>query len=673
MKYLDENGLSHLWAKIKAQSELTEEQLNEIVDKVVEAQKMEIVDSIDKMTDTTKKYVLSTDGHIYEHKTVTETKIPKNQIKYSKNADGTPYIGDNGEKGYKPGYRIKSTGVEDPISSYACIGFIECLPTDIIRTKNMTFDLSSSNCNLQGYGSSHEILTIHSISSSTPLPQIVNENGDIEGTLEQTISSATKEDMKTKLYQVKYLRLTAKKFSITDNDNYNENDPIITINEPTEPYTETKTGWFDTGLSYVPEDYGEEIEQIKQNVTEIEGDIDSLETRVATLENTSSGGNNTGVESYVVEEAERVAKQVYSHQNANTFTFFAISDAHYLPGHENIMKSNIHAGQGMDLIRKNVNVDFAVCLGDNGWGSGVATSENRATIEKGIEEIRSCNACIESAFRGIPNFRSVGNHDSLIYNYTFNNNDYLDASDLFPLYGAYNKGAIFQEGEKQRGYCYRDFEDWKLRVICMNTSDIQDLTPADDTYPIYVSGTQTKWFAETLDMSNKENASDWSILILSHAPIDYGSRCNFLCNIVEAYVSGSAIKDGEKSYLEIDGIKIEYNYEGKNSATIIGNIHGHNHCFLVDYLRRLNTDKKTTTPLSVKKICIPNACFERSNERGENGEPDAWDIEYGEETSYEKVAGTEKDTSICVVTIDPVAKKIYADCYGAGYDRELSY
>ena len=418
-----------------------------------------------------------------------------------------------------------------------------------------------------------------------------------------------------------------------------------------------KEGWYSTGHAFVPADYED---RIVQNET----DISALKNRVSVLE---SGGTVDGIKSYVQEEAERVAKTVYRKQNANTFTFLAISDMHYLPQNIDISKSNIHAGQGMDLVRKGVNVDFAVCLGDNGWGSGVVNDTNRATIEIGLEEIRKANQCIDSAFRGVPNFRTPGNHDSLIYNYTFNGNNYLDSSELFPLYGAYNRGAVFQNAEKERGYCYRDFDDWKLRVICMNTSDIKDLTPSDSTPDVYVSGTQGKWFAESLDLSAKENADEWNILILSHAPLDWGVNCIYLCDILKAYIEGSSVS------VIRDGVTISYNYSGKNSATVIGNCHGHNHNFKTDNLRRLITGTATTEPISVKRFCIPNACFTRTNEKGENNTTDILDIEYGEETSYEKVANTAQDTAFCVVTVDVVARKIYAGCYGAGYDREISY
>lgn len=597
----------------------------------------ESIDWLNENGDTSKLYVLP-DGYIYNYTTKTVVTEPTNRVPLSINADKTSF--ENG-KGWKTGCTLSAGDGSErtDYSYYEVSGFISVTAHDTFCIKNFEWASPYNTYdNITFYDSSFNYIGAFTGSSSyNPLPQFLKDDGTFEACI---ATAATTNFSDTKKNSIAYIRLAFKE--ISDNT-------ILTINEPLETTTTTITGWHSTGHAFVPADYEE--------------DIIDLNRRVSVLE---VGGTGTTIENYIVEEAERVAKNVYSHQNANTFTFLAISDMHYIENYSNVAQSIIHAGQGMDLVRKNVNVDFAVCLGDNGWGSGVEGSEYRATIEKGIEELRSANACIDSAFRGIPNFRSVGNHCSLIFNYTFNNNDYLDASELFPLYGAYNRGAVFPV-ERERGYCYRDFEDWKLRVICMNTSDLKDLTLPDDMQkPVYVSGTQGKWFAETLDLSGKNNAEEWSILILSHAPLDWGSSCIYLCDILKAY------KEGNSCSIERNGITISYDYAGKNAATIIGNCHGHNHNFQVDYLRRYVGDN-TTEAIDIKRFGIPNACFDRTNEKGENDTTEVWDIEYGETTSYEKVAGTAQDTAFCVVTIDPVERKIYADCYGAGYNREIEY
>jgi hypothetical protein len=85
---------------------------------------------------------------------------------------------------------------------------------------------------------------------------------------------------------------------------------------------------------------------------------------------------------------------------------------------------------------------------------------------------------------------------------------------------------------------------------------------------------------------------------------------------------------------------------------VIANFHGHLHSLYV-------TDISGTT---VKRIAVPNACFGRNNEYGT------------EATTYNKTDnGTGKNTAFNVVSIDLTKKIIYADCFGAGYDRIISY
>jgi hypothetical protein len=52
------------------------------------------------------------------------------------NASNEPYVGDNGEKGYRVGYRISSSGIEKTSDKNDCSGFIACKSGDVIRIKN---------------------------------------------------------------------------------------------------------------------------------------------------------------------------------------------------------------------------------------------------------------------------------------------------------------------------------------------------------------------------------------------------------------------------------------------------------------------------------------------------------------------------------------------------------
>lgn len=64
------------------------------------------------------------------------------------NADGTPYVGTNGEKGYKTGWRLNSSRVEKEAEGRCCTGFIPVKYTDTVRFKNIKSPL---NGNINGY------------------------------------------------------------------------------------------------------------------------------------------------------------------------------------------------------------------------------------------------------------------------------------------------------------------------------------------------------------------------------------------------------------------------------------------------------------------------------------------------------------------------------------------
>lgn len=385
---------------------------------------------------------------------------------------------------------------------------------------------------------------------------------------------------------------------------------------------------------------------------------------------------SSDIPDYVATEAARVARIVRQRQSADTFSFMAITDAHWLDpakgansDEQYIATSIKHAGMGMNEVKSLV--DLGVVLGDNGWGA-----KGSATIEEGINEITQTNKAIAKAFKGIPNLRIPGNHCTLAYNYTLNGNKYIESAKLYELYGSYNTGATFQSGNEDRGYCYQDFPEHKLRVICVNNVDIKGIstTSAAFTSAIFVSSTQLNWFASALDMSAKgSDAANWRIIICSHHPLDYGISI-FTCNIIKAYLEGTTYS----ATSTVDGGTYSCDFsKGNNKAKIIANIHGHNHNYAVAPLRYyINSSTTAPLPSEINRICIPNACFSRNNERAESTpKVDVFDIDYGEYNSnrtpltVNKTKNTGEDTSFAVVTIDR-NNIIYVAYYGARYTDE---
>ena len=352
---------------------------------------------------------------------------------------------------------------------------------------------------------------------------------------------------------------------------------------------------------------------------------------------------------YVKSEALSVAKKVAAKQAelSNQITFIAMSDTHYAGEQVDNWQeySNIsaqHAGMAAQIIAYSLGIDFACHLGDYTFGSANTTAELlKAQIEK-------VSQFLDSNFRGIPQFRAVGNHDTGEYS------TLVGASYLYEAIGSKCDGATY--GSTTYGYCYRDFGDKKVRVICLNTCEGE--TDSGSSASDVVSATQRLWFAQTLyDVGSKTDAAEWSIIVLGHYSLDFGGAYP-LSNIVYAYVNGSSITE--------NGTTV--NFSGNNGASFVADFHGHTHCFKVDSLYRVVSN--VGTAYDAKKVCVPNASYYRNNYYGDTS---FYGFTYSDSTTYAKTINTGKDTAFVVNVIDLDNKVIYSYCYGAGTDRTISY
>lgn len=365
--------------------------------------------------------------------------------------------------------------------------------------------------------------------------------------------------------------------------------------------------------------------------------LDAMPAMIRSIQ-TGTASEYPDVPDDIVTEAERVASAVNARKTSNCLTFLALTDMHEMGDGDHSSSSiisqyrraNLNAGQAAKIVSDLVDPDFFACLGDLAWGS------SGTTISRGVQAIRQAREYIADAVRDNESFVTPGNHDPLTNSYDLNQ-DYLDHNMLAGLIGSYR---------------YVDFTAKKVRVICLNTAEIEGMSVTGNGNTERISGTQLQWFAEALDLSGKSDAAKWGIIILSHHPLDWGN-IKPAANLLAAYVNGGNFSASH------DGLTVSYNFAGKNAAAVIANFHGHVHCLKVGEI----------SGTSVKRIAIPNACYGRNNEYGQSG-----NTEFGEETTYNKTDnGTGKNTAFCAITIDLVEKIIYADCFGAGYDRIVSY
>ena len=365
----------------------------------------------------------------------------------------------------------------------------------------------------------------------------------------------------------------------------------------------------------------------------------------------SSGENIThaDIPDYVKDKALDVANKVKAVQTEESITFIAMSDPHQLDTSSDIVTGNLHAGMAAKVLAYILpNIDFACFLGDYTAGSSTTT------IAEGKQHFAEINADIDEAFAGITQFRTLGNHDPLGYSYN-QNGSYLNQATLYELVGKYNDDGITVMGSTTGGYCYRDFTDKKVRVICLNTAE---MTSASSGGAENMTGEQKLWFANALKSAGAKG-SDWGIIVLSHHPLDWGNIL-MASSIVHAYVEGGSITVTSGNTV---------NFSGSNSAKFLGAFHGHVHGFKVAKLNYIANG--AVTEYQAFRIATPNMCFARNNEYGQNNKPEYHGIEFGETTTYNKTANSAKDTAFVVNVVNPSEQKIYSFCYGAGYDREI--
>lgn len=356
---------------------------------------------------------------------------------------------------------------------------------------------------------------------------------------------------------------------------------------------------------------------------------------------------HTDIPRYVKAEALAVAEKVKAVLKDDSIVFLAIADFHH-PGEQqdgwqtNINAGDLHACQALKVLSYSLpQIDFACMLGDVTFGNAKTTT---AMMQQQFDEI---NGWLGEAWKNIPQFRTVGNHDTGEYS------TLVGAEFLKNNIWKYNEGAVY--GSDEYGYCYRDFVEKKLRVICLNTCEGETVSGNNAAY--CCSPEQLLWFAQTLHaVGSKADAAKWGIIVLGHYPLDLGGAYP-AGNIAKAYVAGeSTVQNG-----------VTVNFSGHNAAKFIMNVHGHNHCFQYGKLHSVTNGQGTE--FDAWRMCTPNACFYRNN----SGVVTTNGISFGDPAPYDKTAGTGKDTAFNVNVINPSEQVLYSFCYGAGIDRTIGY
>lgn len=378
--------------------------------------------------------------------------------------------------------------------------------------------------------------------------------------------------------------------------------------------------------------------------------LDQMATEILAI----SVGSDETRESYVKEEALAVANRV---ANSNgTFKMVFVTDLHNM---DDVPRLE-HANQAIQALCRVNDIDCVVFGGDyiRNW--------TEITKEAAIEDIKQCRDKLKNQI--VPTIWCRGNHDTNGYV-----GERLTKEEAYNLIANKNvdNGAVINTADPYGNYGYVDFADKKVRVIFVNTSDVDEMgakataNPETEAAPLIschsVSATQLQWIADTA-LSFTE--SGWNVIFVSHAPLYWstgsspawynnhtytdGDGVAWTCNLenmsklIKAYINKASFS------ATLNGATASKNFSGlSHYATIANGISGHQHAFLV------NTDEL------INYISVGNAC--------EGGKESA------DGNSYLKVDNTADDTTFDIIDFDFANQEAYCWNYGAGYDRVVPF
>lgn len=361
------------------------------------------------------------------------------------------------------------------------------------------------------------------------------------------------------------------------------------------------------------------------------------------------------VPDYVVSEAESVADKILAVRNADTFTMACISDLH-TSGNDVSAAGVLHAGQAASEIQDLTELDLVAVLGD------IQVGDFEKSTTGSFKFVKKCFSDIAGR---VPFMHLQGNHDELPSDTT------EEARQRYYAYiGANNVGTVTDYANKFRNYGYRDFNNYKVRVIYLNTADVSEYAM---TYDNNITADQMTWFVNTaLKLSGKDDAAEWGVIVCGHHPLNWVASGNG--SVTKVLDVLNAYKGRTSGSVTVDGQSVLYNFSGETSEFIC-HIHGHLHNFREEVM---GTNK-------VLSITVPNACFNRNNEYGnydfaaypdvvkrygDNGENNDGT---GAQRTYPKISGTANDTAFSVFAIDRASKTVHVFNYGAGIDRTWDY
>lgn len=592
---------------------------------------VEIVSSVDDMTDTSKTYVLESTGTIWKYGTIPAKYT--NQVPLSTNEEGEIYNG----VGYKNGYRWNSSqaeAVEQTGHPSVTTGLIPCSAGDTIYFSGLYLEGDTGGQNTYFYTSSGVQTTW-----CTPYEFYNNtENAN-------SFSPFNYNQSEHRLYSLTVPASVGTdgsvKFTLMGTDGANA---IITVNEE---ITGGSTGWYDTGIPYSA-DLSDDIVSLQTQINDLYDKIEDIES--------GSGDTQISVPEYWQSALTTAVSEVKNHESANginTFSFLLLSDIHLNESGVNDYLTNI--GVVLKDLMDKCDVSFAAVVGDS---TSQGTEQTVDNIFNNMELVWNLLSPV------VPKniLLGLGNHDGATgaVEYEGTMVYYRNQQTIEQRYNCYfRKQAtdLLRNFGPDGTYFYIDDSPNKIRYVVINpvwnvwAGNASDGFVTDIQHSFFhnafIGQAQFNWLTDiALNVQ-----TGWNIIILTHVVPDgtdarYFKDYQLFNAIVNAFNNKTAVNQSYTGAETFQNSSVNKDFSGTNGE-IIAIFGGHKHA-----------DSVNTTSLSCPMITVTTCGA-------------YWDIR--DENPPVRTAQTDTEFAFDVVTIDKTARKIYLTRVGAGSDREVDY
>lgn len=441
------------------------------------AEQPTFVDSKDKMTDTSKMYVLTTDGMFYSYK---ETTIPgettttyPNQLVPGAAELNKRYSGSSQSTTTKTGYFV---------TDYIAVpDFASVTPYNARLDWEVPFSVATDV----------KIVFFNSSKSYLGMSYIAAVNTSVS-------SGATTIDLRTQstggtaptISEVAYVRLqlaiNSSMASLTASDIENLTITFDAVFETESTESVTTQTWSSTGIAYnQPADYEDRVISLEANVANNTGNISLLQERMNNLE---SGEVTTIIPEWWEDEvADTIAKVKALQVGRNCVTFPFFSDNH---------QRNGYAGVLIKRVMDECHIPYCFFGGD-GIANGYFGDETD-------EAMRAQDAKFDAVTAAIPEgrfCRAIGNHE-YYWKPSSSETHYYTADQVYEVF--LRQDTLTQSKEFGGDtYYYVEDKASKVRFIVMDMNTLDDAA-------------QITWLQNVALHFDEDG---WAVVLIGHQPV----------------------------------------------------------------------------------------------------------------------------------------------------------